>query len=289
MKTKNIAEQIEKQEFPSFAYTYPSPRTYKILKELSIENLILTNNLNLYIHIPFCEQKCTFCPYLTLTNPKVSFQDEYVDAVVKEIEMYRNILESKNIVTINFGGGTPSLLTEKQFEKIIGKIRQINTHIDETLVELSIETTPEAVSYEKFAAFKNLGLTRVSMGVESLIDNEISLANRNNKQKDVENAIEILKKTNIQNICCDLMYGIEGQTIKSWEESMNLILAYQPTTLELFALTVREHTSLGKKKQISKMRGDLQSKTAVSLMNNSEKYNCYNLARDLLEKKRICL
>jgi len=309
MKTTQLLPQIEKQEFPSFVYTYPSPRSYVNIADFSIDSLIFrdelayTDNLNLYIHIPFCEQKCTFCPYLTLTNPKESFQDEYIDAVINELEMYQNIIESKNIVTINFGGGTPSLLTEKQFEKIIRKLKQINTHIDKTLLELSIETTPETVSYKKFSGFKNMGLTRVSMGVESLIDEEIFLANRNNKQKDVENAIEILKKIEIQNICCDLMYGIEGQTIKSWKESVQNILAYMPTTLELFALTTRDHTALGKReKKREKNSKEIEhsllksllkktesskrtEETAVFLMSNSEKYDCYVLARNMLEEK----
>ncbi len=266
---KTLAERIKDFEFPSFVYSYPPPRTYTALHDFSLDNVVFTPEVNIYIHIPFCEQKCTFCPYLTVIGRSEDFQDAYVDSIVKEIELYHDVLLDKTIRTVNFGGGTPSLLTPAQLEKILGTLAEVNPNLLTTTQEISIETTPETVDYEKFAAFRKLGLNRASMGVQALNNEEIRLSKRHNWADVSIRALEILKKAGIPNICCDLMYGIEGQTINSWEKSVVGLLEYRPETIELFALVVRSMTPLGIK----------QSK----LMGNQEKYACFALAQAILQ------
>lgn len=265
---KTLAEQLNDFEFPPFVYSYPPPRMYRSLETFSPEQARLTSEVNIYVHVPFCDQRCTFCPYLTLIERSEGFRDEYVDALVKEIAMRRDELQDKTITTVNFGGGTPSLLTPGQFERVTHAVANVNPRLFETVRELSIETTPEAVSHEKFAALKDLGLNRVSVGVQTLDDQEIRLSKRHNWADTSVKALEILKEIGMPNVCCDLMYGLEGQTTASWEKTVLGILEWRPETIELFALVSRPTTPIGR--------------TRRQLMDNREKYACFSIAREML-------
>lgn len=145
---------------------------------------------------------------------------------------------------------------------------EINPGLLNTAREISIEATPESVEYEKFKRFQELGLNRVSIGIQTFDDGEIALSKRHNWAQISTDAIETLRKAGIPNVCCDLMYGIEGQTIESWQRSVNGLLEFKPETIELYALAVQPKTSLGMKPR--------------PVMSNEDKYRCYEIARDLL-------
>ncbi len=265
---QTLVERIEKHDFPSYAYTYPPTRMYQSVNYFDLDKVVLTDDVNVYLHIPFCEQKCTFCGYLTTIDGKGDFQEAYVDTIVAELEMKRGLFEGRRVTSVNVGGGTPSLLTINQFERIFSKLLEINPKILETAEEVSIEATPESVKYDKFRIFKELGLNRVSIGIQTLNDEEIDLSNRHNWAQVSTDAIGTLRKAGIPNVCCDLMYGIERQTLESWQRSVNGLLEYRPETIELYALAVQPKTPLGIKPR--------------PVMNNKDKYRCYEIARELL-------
>ncbi len=265
---QTLVERIERHDFPPYAYTYPPTRMYRPVDNFNVEEVVLTDKVNVYLHIPFCEQKCTFCGYLTTIDGKGDFQEAYVEALLSELEMRRGLFESRNVTSVNFGGGTPSLLTTDQFERVFYKLLEINPSLLETAEEVSIEATPESVEYEKFRQFRESGVNRVSIGIQTFHDEEIALSKRHNWARVSTNAIEALRRAGIPNVCCDLMYGIEGQTIDSWKESVQGLLEYMPETIELYALAVQPHTSLGVKPR--------------KIMNNVDKYYSYEIARDLL-------
>lgn len=269
MSTRGIKEKIQDREHPPYAYTYPPSRRYEEVDDFSLEEVETTENVNVYVHVPFCEQQCSFCGYLTMIDgSEGDFQDRYVDTVVQEMEMNRDLIEGKKISSLNFGGGTPSLLTEGQFEKLIDKLLEINPEMLETAEEVSIEGTPESVSYDKFKAFRDKGLNRASIGIQTLENEEIELSNRNNWSEVSIDALEELQEADIPNICCDLMYGLEGQTIDSWEKSVEGLIEHQPETIELYSLALVPDTAYGVKSGPG--------------MTNKEKYRCYDLARDKL-------
>lgn len=268
MNKSNLAERVRNFEFVPYVHVYPSTRLFESVESFSLDDVIFSDDVNLYVHIPFCEQKCSFCPYLTIIGSSADFQELYVDAVIKEIEMYRDILISKTVRTVNFGGGTPSLLTPSQFNRIMNILINIKPNLFETAEEVSIEATPESVELDKFRSFKNNGINRVSVGIQTLNDQEIKLSKRHNWENISVNALNTLRNVGIPNVCCDLMYGIEGQTFETWKSSVQGLLEFMPETIELYALAIRPNTSLGIKPK--------------ALMSNKEKYDCYVMAREIL-------
>lgn len=224
----------------------------------------------MYIHIPFCDQKCTFCGYLTVIDGKGDLQDRYVDCIVKEILMHRDILESSCITSINFGGGTPSLLTTEQFRKIMAVLVEINPAILGVAKEISIEATPESIQGGKISDFKGLGINRVSVGIQTLNDTEIELSKRHNLADISIKVIHLLKDIGISNVCCDLMYGLANQTFASWTSSVLGLLELRPDTIELYSTVTIPNTPL--------------AKLNIQGMSNKERLRCYEFARDIFLK-----
>ncbi len=264
---KTLRERVQEFEFHPEVYLYPTPRMYGQLSDFTLNNAIFTDDANVYVHIPFCKQICTFCGYLKTIDSE-NLRSEYVDTIVKEIELYHDILQSRRVRTLHFGGGTPSLLTPAELEKIIETLLKVNTTILETSEEISIEATPGSVEYDKFHKFKELGINRVSLGVQSFNNSEIALSKRRNLSDISVRAIETLRKVGIPNIVIDLMIGIEGQTVQSFQESVKETLKLRPETIELYALGLMPQTGLGKR-------------LPATLMNNEEIYRCYDIGRAL--------
>ncbi len=270
MKIATLTKQVKNFEFNPEIYIYPTPRTYKPINNFTLDKVEFTQEINVYIHIPFCRQICTYCGYLKVVDSKENLREQYVDALIKEIKMYEKTLQHKIIKTLHFGGGTPSLLTSSELKKIINVILEINPNFLNTADEVSIETTPELVEFKKFSEFKKIGINRVSMGVQTMLDNEIKLCKRNNFSEISVSAIKILREAEIPNLVLDLMIGIEGQTIESFIHSVKSLLEYKPETIELYAIGFMPNTSLEIR------RPDLMSKKDI--------YQCYDMGRKLFLK-----
>ncbi len=259
-------ETMGSLEFRPDIYTYPTPRMYKHLDAFPINEVSFTDDINVYVHIPFCKQICSFCGYLKIIDA-FNIRGKYVERVVKEIKKYEMVLKGKRIKTLHFGGGTPSLLTPSELGKIINAIASANPCLDETLEEVSIEATPESVEYEKFLEYRELGINRVSIGVQSFKNDEISSSRRHNLPHTSKEALRILRRVGIHNIVVDLMIGMEGQTKESFKESVKETISFRPDTVELFALGVVPNTYISSKK--------------TSLMKSEEIYGCYRSSNEL--------
>jgi len=262
----SLKEQIDSFQFHPEVYVYPTSRMYSKLNNFNLNNAEFTKEVNLYFHIPFCKQICSYCGYLKVIDSK-NLREQYVTSLIKEIKMYKKILQNKVIKTVHFGGGTPSLLSSFDLKRIINTLLEINPFVLQTADEVSIEATPESVDFKKFKEYKKLGINRVSMGFQTLMNNEITLCQRKNKVTISLRAINILRKVGIQNIVVDLMIGIEGQTVKSFENSIKLLLKSKPETVELYAVGLMPNTYLKNKKYL--------------LMSNKEIYDCYKIGRNL--------
>lgn len=269
---KGLSQRIAEWEFHPEIYVYPTPRMYSRLDSFEFAQLELTQQLNVYVHVPFCRQFCTFCGYFK-TIYEETLQERFVDAVVAEIELRRGCLEGKQVTTLHFGGGTPSLLTSEQMARIVSALRRANPSILESCLEVSIEATPESIENEKFADYRQVGINRVSMGVQSLVDEEVRLANRciepgRDAVTMLAYAVETLREVGIADVVVDLMIGIEGQTVATFEETLRRTLRLEPDTVQLYALGVMPQTALGRRRP-------------AQLMTGEEIYRCYQLAREL--------
>src|SRR3989344_417334 len=262
-----LVEKITQAEFAPYVYSYPPTRTYRPVKHCSLNDPVFTDRVNVYIHIPFCEQKCTFCGYLTMIARSDDVVEQYVDCIVREIGMYREILETKVITSVNFGGGTPSLLTEAQFAKIMQALTAANSALVHTAREISIEATPESVLSNKVAAYQSYGLNRVSVGIQTFNNAEIARAKRHNGADVSVRTVGTLRALKISNVCCDLMYGLSGQTIKSWEESVACLLDLRPDTIELYSMVMIPGTPL--------------AKTGGAEMPPGDRLQCYQYAQSM--------
>ena len=212
--------------------------------------------LGIYVQVPFCQTKCTYCNFHTGVVAKERFAP-YVEVVCREIRGHEELLiaagvhwgsgekEETNYVvdTIYFGGGTPSLLDAEHLKKILDGIRQA---FASGVEEVTLEADPETVEAEKAAAWVQAGINRVSFGVQSFSDKELAAAGRIHRREDVYRAVPILRKAGIRNISFDLIAGLPHQTRESWKQSLEELMALEPEHVSVYLLEVDEGSRLGK-------------------------------------------
>ena len=197
-------------------------------------------NRGLYIHFPFCEKKCFYCDFYSLAD--MSLKEDYINALVREIKKY----EKENIDTVFFGGGTPSLFSPLQLEKVMTAIFD-TFNIDEN-AEITLEGNPMSASEaHKLSYFKSLGVNRLSLGVQSFSDTELKALGRGHTREDALFSIKKAMEAGFDNISIDLMLGIPYQDEKSLKESLSLALPL--SHISLYALSIEENTVFGRKEK----------------------------------------
>ncbi len=189
----------------------------------------------IYIHIPFCKSKCFYCDFYSL--PTLNYQDRYADAVIREYEKYKHLITDK-VYTIYIGGGTPSAISS-------ANLRRIYTHIDDSAVsEATLEVNPEDVTLEHAKLWKNIGFNRISMGIQSLNDDELKSVGRRHSAAQAVNAYYTLREAGFQNLSVDLIYGLPLQTVESWTKSLRKIMDMQPEHLSAYSLSLEAGSRL---------------------------------------------
>lgn len=241
-------QQLIAAKFPvQYVYSYPTTRSYMPVKALSMDQVSLTEEINVYIHIPFCNQKCSFCGYLTVIEKSEGERGMYVNALVKEIKSFASLSKGKIVRSVNFGGGTPSLLSLPQIGKIMDALQTVFPDFLNTATEISMEATPESVTYPLLEYLREKGFNRISIGIQTLNDVEINAVKRHNLSVTSLQAIELVRKAGIPNLCIDLMYGLPQQTDESWKYTIETILDFKPETVELYRTVIIPNTPLSKK------------------------------------------
>jgi len=195
----------------------------------------------IYVHIPFCHSKCAYCDFYSVANRRRV--DGYVAALVKEHDARMQELRGEEISTIYFGGGTPSILPPDAFTRIASLFPK------EHVVEFTIEVNPEDVNAENIRVWRQAGVNRVSMGVQSLVDTELVAVGRRHTAMEALAAIKCLKDNGITNISCDLIYGLPGQTVESWEYSLEALLQQGIQHLSAYCLSYEPGTCLFLKRE----------------------------------------
>jgi oxygen-independent coproporphyrinogen-3 oxidase len=239
--------------------------------------------LGIYIQVPFCQTKCTYCNFHTGVVSAEKYAP-YAEAVQDEIANYRglhaaagipaNNLQDAVVDTVYFGGGTPSLLDPSRLANILNSIRASFTC---DWAEITLEADPETITPEKAAAWSAAGINRVSFGVQSFNDLELKSSGRMHRREDVYRAAPILRAAGIQNLSFDLIVGLPHQTPASWRSSLDELIALGPEHVSIYMLEVDEGSRLGRE-LIS--LGTKYSARAVP--SDEQMADSYDLARELL-------
>jgi oxygen-independent coproporphyrinogen-3 oxidase len=205
--------------------------------------------LGVYVQVPFCQTKCTYCNFHTGVF-SAELYAPYVDAVCREITEHSRLLSENGIDavpdgivdTVYFGGGTPSLLEPDGLRRILDTIR---ANFDSNLEEVTLEADPETITPEKAATWRKAGFDRISMGVQSFVDTELKAAGRMHRRQDVYNASRILRDSGFRNISFDLIAGLPYQTDESWDDSVTQLLALTPEHVSIYMMEIDEGSRLG--------------------------------------------
>lgn len=202
----------------------------------------------LYVHIPFCSTRCSYCGFYSTT--KLDLQDRYVDSLCREIALRKEYLSSYStdskaantiIRTIYIGGGTPSQLSRYSLEKLF---HAIDTYLECSPEEVTMEVNPDDVTNDLAETISALHINRVSMGAQTFDDNRLKFLNRRHKSFQVERAIDILHEHGVGNISIDLMFGFPGQTCDSWKEDVRRAISLDIQHISAYSLMYEEGTRL---------------------------------------------
>jgi len=201
----------------------------------------------LYIHIPFCLSKCLYCDFYSSTS--LSALPLYLDALFKEMATHRN--RFKPFDTVYIGGGTPSLLSPQQLESILVRIRENFDLISNT--EITIETNPADLNRSYLESIREIGISRINIGVQSFDQEVLAFLGRRHSVKQAISTIEASRKAGFHNIGLDLIYGVSGQSIDSWLDTLKEAVAFSPEHLSCYQLTLEAGTPLGKRCQAGEL------------------------------------
>jgi len=194
----------------------------------------------IYIHIPFCKRKCHYCNFYSLANQKN--KEEFHKALLKEIALQKDYLQSEKIETIYFGGGTPSLLSIKQTDEILNKIHKY-FYVNSS-AEIDLEANPDDLNLEKLHDYFHIGINRLSIGTQSFDDVILNKLNRVHSAQQAIDAVLMAQSQGFENISIDLIYGIPGLSAKLWESSIQQALDLQIPHISAYHLTVEPNTAL---------------------------------------------
>ncbi|BAV58919.1 MAG: radical SAM family heme chaperone HemW [Candidatus Endomicrobiellum trichonymphae] len=225
----------------------------------------------LYIHIPFCKQKCLYCSFFSVKYDNV-LANRYVDALIEHVGQFKN----ENILSIYVGGGTPSVLSSEQIQKLLQALSDILNL--STIKEFTFELNPESVSKEKLHILKQLGVNRLSIGLQSVEDKSLKFLGRLHSFKTFCYVYDTARKEGFTNINIDLIYGLPKQTLEDWEQVLKKTLLFNSEHLSLYPFSVEENTPFYKNGIITNddIQRDIYDESMKILTNNG--YNHYEIS-----------
>jgi len=196
-------------------------------------------SLGLYVHIPFCVKKCNYCDFLSAPADDAT-KKRYVEALCKEIRSYKEITKDYELATIYLGGGTPSVLEIFQTEEILKTVRE--TFCLDSNAEITMEVNPGTVTLEKLKKYQELGINRLSIGVQSANPEELKLLGRIHSFEDAKNTVVWAREAGVENISLDLMSALPGQSLADYKENVEAILSLEPEHISSYSLIIEEKT-----------------------------------------------
>lgn len=195
--------------------------------------------LSLYIHLPWCVKKCPYCDFNSHTLNNKLPEDEYIDAMIRDLELALPNIWGRSIQTIFIGGGTPSLFSPGAIDRLLTKIRGL-TNLS-PFAEITMEANPGTVDNQNISGYAMTGVNRISLGIQSFNDNYLKVLGRIHGRDEALRAIDIARK-NFKKINLDLMYGLPGQTIADAIDDIDMALSFNPEHLSCYNLTLEKNT-----------------------------------------------
>ena len=208
----------------------------------------MANVLGVYIHIPFCKSKCDYCDFYSMPAGD-ELMDRYQKALLSQIKMMLPRLKGHTVDTIYFGGGTPSFYGEKRLRELLGYLqRHLNVAKN---AEITVECNPDTVDLRSMSRLRRAGVNRVSLGMQSADPDQLRCVHRIHDPQQVVWAVEDIRAAKIDNLSLDLIYGLPGQTMDSWRDTLSTAISLHPEHLSCYGLKVEEGTPLARR-----MEGD---------------------------------
>ena len=210
----------------------------------------ISQEIAIYIHIPFCQTKCPYCDFNTYSGIETLIPG-YTKALVAEIHLWGSLLNNPLVSTVFFGGGTPSYVPSKDIRSILEATRSAFRVQSEA--EISMEANPGDLSLERVKLLPIMGINRLSIGVQSFNDSLLHMLGRRHSSEDAVEAYGVARRAGFTNISLDLMYGLPHQTLDQWRDTLNKALYLYPEHLSLYCLTLEDGTPMEKQVRLSEL------------------------------------
>ena len=223
----------------------------------------------IYLHIPFCKQKCAYCDFYSIANK--TYLEDFVNAICTEIKLQSEYLSSEKIQTIYFGGGTPSILSSDHVEKILEEIYKY-FQVEQNN-EITLEANPDDLNEKYLKSIFTIGVNRLSVGIQSFNDSDLQLMRRKHTVNQAISSIVEAQKTRFKNISVDLIYGLPDLSLKKWEENIDQAIKLNIQHISAYHLTIEPNTLFQK----------LQKNQKLNLPNEKESLEQFQL---LVEKTK---
>ncbi len=202
----------------------------------------------LYLHVPFCRSKCFYCDFYSVASSAAI--PAWLHAVRKEVLLYRE--KFRDFDSLYLGGGTPSILEERDLAGLIECLLEHFTFCADT--EMTMEANPESLTEHKLRTIKNLGVNRISLGIQSLDERELKYLGRIHSSKDALNSLAMVRSCGFANIGVDLIYGFEIQTFQGWKKTLDRILEFRPEHISCYQLSFEKGAPLWQMRQAGRAR-----------------------------------
>lgn len=200
-------------------------------------------SFGVYVHIPYCVKKCPYCDFNSYGVGKRIPEKEYTEAILKELDLYRGLIEGFPLGSIFFGGGTPSLFSPESIGRMIDEISKVASPIDS--IEVSLEVNPKTADLEKLKGLRDAGINRISVGVQSFSERKLKMLGRINTSDDSRRILEDTIKAGFKNFNLDLMFGVSFETLDEWRSDLEGVLGFNTNHISAYCLTVEDDTEFG--------------------------------------------
>jgi len=232
-----------------YVYMYPPRQAYRPLPQADLARIVIDSltrrgPVNLYFHYPFCRQVCAFCNLYTTVGGSADAHASYTDALLAEFDKYAPLLAGRAVDTVYLGGGTPSTVHPREFRRLFDRLADLGLCDIHDVPEVAMEVAPDTATAVSMRAYRDIGVNRVNLGIQTADAYELGLIGRHDTLADHLHGLENAQSSGFANVCVDLIYGLEGQTDASWERSLEAVIARRPETVCCYPLTLRPVTGL---------------------------------------------
>lgn len=277
-----LAQRMQHTPYQAYSYSYPHKAAYRPFAQPEDLRRLWTSEdrtaLFGYIHIPFCEMRCGFCNLFAMARPHANLVDAYVDQVIRQMQVMAAVLGERRFARFAIGGGTPTYLSAFQLEKLLRAAQEV-LGVDFQAIPSGIEASPETVTPDRLQVCRDVGIDRISLGIQSFMAGEMRALARPQQNQAVTKAIELIRASDFPTLNVDLIYGIAGQTVESLLASIDSALEFSPEEIYLYPLYVRPQTGLAK---IAGKHGGSTFDPVIFMQRGDDRFSLYEAARNHL-------